>query len=58
MARNKQEIPLSFKVSDAMSAAITRECEIESRSISEMTKILLAEALVTRESKRNIHKIL
>lgn len=58
MPKQKQEVALSFKVSNAMSARIDAECEIESRSISDMAKILIAEALMNREAKRNIAKIL
>lgn len=58
MPKQKQEHPLSFKVSSAMITRIDEEREAESRSQAEMTKILIAEALSIREAKRNIRKIL
>lgn len=58
MSKQKQEIPFSFKVSNAMKTAIDQECEIENRSQSDMAKILIAEGLSARVSKRNIHKLL
>jgi hypothetical protein len=58
MPKQKQEHPLSFKVSSAMINGIDIEREIDSRSQSDMAKILIAEALKYREAKRSIHKIL
>lgn len=58
MPKQKQEVPLSFKVSNSMKARIDEECEAESRAVADMAKILLAEALLIREAKRNTHKIL
>lgn len=58
MPKQKQEHPLSFKVSSAMISRIETECETESRSQSDMAKILIAEALMFREAKRNMHKVL
>ena len=58
MPKQKQEHPLSFKVSSSMIAKIDHERETESRSQTDMAKILLAEALSIREAKRNMHKIL
>lgn len=58
MPKQKSEVPLSFKVSNALKTGIDQECEIDNRSISEMTKILIAEAIESRRSKRNIHKLL
>jgi hypothetical protein len=58
MNRPKQEISLSFKISSSMKTKIDQECELENRSQAEMTKILIAESLLNRESKRNICKIL
>lgn len=58
MPKQKQENPLSFKVSNAMISLIEKECEIESRSQSEMAKILIAEALCYRDAKRSMHKVL
>jgi hypothetical protein len=58
MPKLKQEHPLSFKVSSALIAKIDQERELESRSQSDMAKILIAEALSFREAKRNMHKLL
>lgn len=58
MSKLKQEHPLSFKVSSAMIARIDQERENESRSQTDMTKILIAEALAYREAKHNIKRIL
>lgn len=58
MPKQKQEHPLSFKVSNTMISKIETECELESRSQSDMSKILIGEALMIREAKRNMHKIL
>lgn len=58
MPKQKQEIALSFKVSHALKAKLDQECENESRSQADMAKILIAEALGSRESKRNIHRLL
>lgn len=58
MPKNKQEHPLSFKVSSAMISRIEQEQQIESRSQSDMAKILIAEAILIREANRNISKIL
>lgn len=58
MPKAKQENALSFKISSSMIARIKEECDIESRSQSDMAKLLLAEALMSREGKRNIAKIL
>lgn len=41
-----------------MITKLETECEIESRSQSDMAKILIGEALLIREAKRNMHKIL
>lgn len=58
MPKLKQEIALSFKVSNAMKAKLDQECEIEHRSQADMAKLLLAEALGFREAKRNTSRIL
>lgn len=58
MPKQKQEHPLSFKISSNMIAKIDQERELENRSQSDMAKILIAEALCCREAKRNINKIL
>ena len=58
MSKQKQEVGLSFKISQAMSGRIAEECEQESRAISDMAKVLIAEALMFREAKRNMRKIL
>ncbi len=58
MPKQKQEISLSFKISNAMKTRIDQECETESRSQTDMAKILIAESLAYRDAKRNTHKIL
>lgn len=58
MSKSKQEVPLSFKVSHALKAALDKECEFQNRSNSDMAKILLAEALGYLEVKRNTNKLL
>jgi len=58
MPKQKQENPLSFKVSNAIIARIDEERDIESRSQADMAKVLIAEALMYRDAKRNIRKIL
>lgn len=58
MTKQKQEHPLSFKVSSTLISKIDGECEIESRSQTDMSKILIAEAISYREAKRNMHKLL
>lgn len=58
MAKQKQEIPLSFKISNSLAAAIEEERGLEIRSQSDMAKILIAEAVLVRKAKRNIDKLL
>lgn len=58
MSKLKQEIALSFKISHALKARLDQECDKDARSISDMAKILIAEAILIRESKHNITKLL
>lgn len=59
MPRHKQEITIaSFKVSTAMKQAITEEMDMEHREQAPMIKILLAEAISNRQSKRTMQNLL
>ena len=47
----KQEIAVSLKISNALKARLDQECQREHRGQAEMIKVLLAEALVVRDSQ-------
>lgn len=53
MAKQKQENALSFKTSNAMDSRIEYYCGKENRAKADMAKILIAEALVARDSQDN-----
>lgn len=59
--KQKQEVPLSFKISNAMDARLEQECSRDNgRDKSAMAKILIDEALSIRDAldKSNRRKYL
>lgn len=53
MSNQKNEIGLSFKITPRLKGRLDEECTKEGRSQAEMSKILLAEALVLRDAQAN-----